>query len=589
MSRIHQLSPHLADLIAAGEVVERPASVVKELFENAVDAGATSVTVEIKNGGLTLIRVIDNGGGIASDDVARAFLRHATSKISVETDLEAIGTLGFRGEALAAISSVSRVELETRTEDESDGTRAVLDGGDIISIEPAARPRGTTITVRDLFFNTPARQKFMKTDRAEAAAVLQTVIRLALSRPDVAVRYIRDGEEELRTPGDGSDEACVYSALGREFSAGMLPLSLENEGVTARGFVSRVEALRGNRNYQFFFVNGRCIRSKTLQAALEQAYRNRMFTGRFPSCVIYLETGASRLDVNVHPSKTEIKFLFEKHVFDAVHYGALSALDGTETPLEISFDAPRETPRETAYRSPVERGKDFAVKSPVVGTYRAEPRDVNRALRYSPPVAPPRAYAEPDTQVAIETPKTPDFRVVGEALRTYIIVESGERLWLIDKHAAHERVHFDRLRSASPNPMPQALLEPIIIAPEDAETLLGSAELLTSLGFEVEDFGGGKLAVRQIPSDIEPQETESVLSEICTELGRGGDLTARRDEILASVACKAAIKSGKSSGEQELYELAGRVMRGEVRFCPHGRPVAFELTKSYIDKNFLRI
>ncbi|MDR0905172.1 MAG: DNA mismatch repair endonuclease MutL [Oscillospiraceae bacterium] len=578
MSKIIQLSAHLADLIAAGEVVERPASVVKELFENAVDAGATAVTVEIKNGGLTLIRVVDNGSGIASDDVARAFLRHATSKIATEADLEAIGTLGFRGEALAAISSVSRVELETRTEDESDGTRAVLDGGDIISIEPAARPRGTTISVRDLFFNTPARQKFMKTDRAEAAAVLQTVIRLALSRPDITVRYIRDGEEELRTPGDGSTEACVYSALGREFSAGMLPLTLENEGVTARGFISKVEALRGNRNYQFFFVNGRCIRSKTLQAALEQAYRNRMFTGRFPSCVIYLETGASRLDVNVHPSKTEIKFLFEKHVFDAVHYGALSALDGTETP------------RETAYHPPVERGTDFAVKSPVVGTYRPAPRDVNRGLRYEPPAAPsPRFYPEPDAQVAIETPKTPDFRVVGEAMRTYIIVESGETLWLIDKHAAHERVHFDRLRSESPNPMPQSLLEPIIITPEDAETLLDSAELLTSLGFEVEDFGGGKLAVRQIPSDIEPAETESVLSEICTELGRGGDFSARRDEILASVACKAAIKSGKNSGEQELYELAGRVMRGEVRFCPHGRPVAVDITKTFIDKNFKRI
>ena len=628
MSRITQLSAHLADLIAAGEVVERPASVIKELFENSVDAGATSVMIEIKNGGLTMMRVTDDGSGIAADDVELAFLRHATSKISTATDLEAIGTLGFRGEALAAISSVSRVELETRTQSADIGVRIVLDGGVVVQTEPSGRPRGTTITVRDLFFNTPARQKFMKTDRAESSAILQTVTKLALSRPDVAVRYVRDGSEELRTPGDGNTEACVYSALGRDFAAGMLAFELESEGVTAHGFVSKVEAARGNRNAQHFFVNGRSVKSRTLQAALEQAYRNRMFSGRFPACVVFVELGAGRLDVNVHPSKTEIKFLFEKHVFDAVHYGALSALDGGAV-RSISADIPVQTPeiasRETfsppekpsytprwtpgnprdataspiampradyslpTYTQSVLQNTTLPVRSPAVSTYTTF--ESVKAVDIS-------ADDEPDDnttpmQIPTETltveSTLPDFRVVGEAMLTYIIVECGDTLWLIDKHAAHERIHFDRLRSEEPNVMPQALLDPVIISTTDPAALLESSELLETLGFSVEDFGGGKLAVRQIPSDIDAFDVEGVLSEICTELTRGGDLTKRRDEILASVACKAAIKSGKSSAEGELYELAGRVLGGEVQYCPHGRPVAFRMTKSFIDKSFLRI
>ena len=636
MSRIQKLPPHLADLIAAGEVVERPASVIKELFENSVDAGATSISVEINNGGMTMMRVTDNGIGIPAEDVELAFLRHATSKLATASDLEAIGTLGFRGEALAAISSVSRVELITRTESATDGVRVVLEGGEVVVSEPFARPRGTTITVRDLFYNTPARQKFMKTDRAEASAILQAVVRLALSRPDIAVRYVRDGNEELRTTGDGSHEGCVYSALGRDFSAGMLPFELTNEGVRAHGFASKVEALRGNRNNQFFFVNGRAIKSKSLQAALEQAYRNRMFAGRYPSCVIYIELGTSNLDVNVHPSKTEVKFLFEKHVFDAVHYGTLSALDGIAGTQHRQADAPR-TPT-VQHQEPRQQLNLGLPPLPITGDTRPAPpqfavrnRDsAPRAVGYAPPrdtayTASPRsaplpirepslnvyatqyepqtrnegaehntdaARAEPlpyDYRQDHEPAAPPEFRVIGEAMLTYIVVECGESLWLIDKHAAHERIHFDRLRAEAYAPMMQSLLAPIIIAPEEPEALLENAELLETLGFSVEDFGGGKLAVRQIPEDINVTDTESVLSDICRELTRGGDFTARRDEVLASVACKAAIKSGSSLTERELYTLAESVMRGDVKFCPHGRPVAFEMTKSFIDKSFKRI
>ena len=626
MNRIVQLSSHLADLIAAGEVVERPASVIKELFENSVDAGATSVTVEIKSGGLELIRVTDNGSGIAADDVPLAFLRHATSKISTATDLESISTLGFRGEALAAISSVSRIELETATEG-AEGVRITLEGGDVTLIEPSGRPRGTTITVRDLFYNTPARQKFVKTDRAESSAALQTMIRLALSRPDVAVRYVRDGSEELRTHGDGNAEACVYSVLGRETATDLVSFATEHDGVVARGFVSKVEALRGNRNQQFFFVNGRSIKSKTLQAALEQAYRNRQFTGRFPACVIYIEVGAARLDVNVHPSKTEIKFLFEKHVFDAVHYGSKTALDGAlgitsipvSTPAPMLADVPP-LPKRTPSAPPTHVSDEPFITTPNVTTgysnsYRkpaiipilpvrepdifpygnsaapvpqieiASEPDIAIEAEIEIPPAPPNE----DVQEHIKKPATPEFRLIGEALRTYIIVESDERLWLIDKHAAHERIHFDRLRSAAYEPMPQALLDPIIISPQDPATLLDSADMLESLGFSVDDFGNGNIAVRQIPSDIEAWDTEGVLSDISRELSRGGDTSARRDEILASVACKAAIKSGKNLTERELSALAARVMSGEVRHCPHGRPVSFEMTKTFIDKNFLRI
>ena len=602
MSIIRKLPQQLADMIAAGEVVERPSSVVKELFENAADAGARAITVEIKSGGLTYIRVSDNGLGIASDDVQNAFLRHATSKISSAGDLESILTLGFRGEALAAISSVSRVELLTRSAGENEGTHIRLEGGTVLSQNTAARAVGTTITVRDLFFNTPARQKFVKSDRAEASAISAAVARLALSRPDISVRYVRDGVEELRTAGDGRMDSCVYAVLGREFSLGAIEMLSENEDVIASGYISKISALRGNRNQQFFFVNGRCVRSKTLQAALEQAYRNRMFSGCFPACVIYIEIGAGRLDVNVHPAKTEIKFLFEKHVFDAVYHGTSAALDGDDRPQPIVVvnDAPVVTERPSGltteafmkWDSPVSE-----VNAPPYVPVRSGAQTLFEPLLKGKAAAIYETETQntqiPDDVVNVQSEiyETPELRVIGEALGTYIIVESGGSLWLIDKHAAHERVHFDKLRSGEYDPMPQMLLEPIIVNPggDGAELLLESAELLTQLGFEIGDFGGGKVAVRQIPTAIEQQDAESALTEICTELGRGGDMTRRRDEIYASVACKAAIKAGRQSNGGELRELARRVMSGEVRQCPHGRPVAVELAKSFIDKSFKRV
>ncbi|MDR3277312.1 MAG: DNA mismatch repair endonuclease MutL, partial [Oscillospiraceae bacterium] len=583
ISRIIELSPHVADLIAAGEVAERPASVVKELLENSIDAGAAAVTVEIRNGGATSIRVSDDGGGIAREDVRRAFLRHATSKLRDAEGLEAIGTLGFRGEALAAIAAVSRVELLTRAAGENEGTRLMLDGGKVVEESPAARPEGTAITVRDLFYNTPARLKFMKTDRAEGAGVSAAVIRCALSHPEVSVRYIRDGKEELHTPGDSRLDSCVYSAAGREFAAGLLSVSAENDGVAVTGFITKISALRGNRNHQFFFVNGRFVKSKTMQAALEQAYKNSMFTGRFPACVLYLTVPAGTVDVNVHPAKTEVKFLFEKQVFDCVYYAALSALAEDAPPIQAAGCSPIQaaaaaSESESEFAPPARTQRDAlpgaAAREPVfnsggfVSRVPSFPERTSSAPVRDGTAAPYRA----DGTRAILPPE-PAYRVIGETLGTYILVEAGESLWLIDKHAAHERIHFDRLKNEPKEVMAQSLLTPVAasLGGEDAALLLENAELLGRMGFLIESFGENAVAARQIPSDIDLGDAESALAGICAALRAGGlDEDARRDEIFASVACKAAIKSGRSSEPRELEALAGRVMRGEVRYCPHG-------------------
>jgi DNA mismatch repair protein MutL len=328
MPKINILSPFVADLIAAGEVVERPASVVKELFENAVDAGARNITVEIRSGGSEYIRVTDDGCGMAPEDAGVAFLRHATSKLRDERGLEAIGTLGFRGEALAAIGSVARVELLTRERGAESGTRVLLEGGDILDMGEFGCPEGTTLIVRGLFFNTPARQKFMKSDRSEGTACAAAALHGALGHPELSVRCIRDGKEEFFTPGDGRAESCAYSLLGRETAASLLPVAVDDGGLAVTGFVSSPAAGRGSRAHQYFFCNGRVIKSQLLQAAVEQAYKNTLLTGRFPACVVYVSLGFGAVDVNVHPAKTEVKFSDEKRVFDAVHYAVRGALDG---------------------------------------------------------------------------------------------------------------------------------------------------------------------------------------------------------------------------------------------------------------------
>jgi len=625
MTKINILSPHVADMIAAGEVVERPASVIKELVENAFDAGAKNVTVELHNGGATFIRVTDDGGGMSPEDAGVAFLRHATSKLRDERGLEAIGTMGFRGEALAAISAVSHIELLTRERGAKTGTRVVLTAGDIQEMDEFGCPEGTSMTVRDLFYNTPARLKFLKSDRSEASACLLAALHCALARPAVSVRCIRDGKEEFFSPGDGREESCVYSLLGRDTASTLLSLAGESTGVAVGGFTSSPAAGRGSRAQQYFFCNGRFIKSALLQAAVEQAYKNTLLTGRYPACVIYLTLSFGSVDVNVHPAKTEVKFSDEKEVYDAVYCAVRSALEGEGRAAEGALSPGTKKvsePRADFYRAMT--AEQFRRDGRAAAPSTAAPRPSSQSLpcqregtrpqaaegfpasrpasslrqpevfyQTSPashPVPPVSAAAIPESPAA---PEAPSFRLIGEALDTYIIVQSGEDILLIDKHACHERMIFDRLKTQSREIMAQTLLVPVTLTPsaEDAEILEKNGALLTELGFEIEPFGDTAYAVRAVPADMDAGDVPAAVEEICEKFRRNPSLTAdgARDEILHTVACKAAIKAGWKTDPRELSRLAEAVVSGRVKYCPHGRPVAVTLTKNELEKKFKRI
>ena len=632
MPHIQQLDSHVADLIAAGEVVERPASVVKELMENAIDAGADKLTVEIQHGGMALIRVTDNGCGIAPEETATAFLRHATSKLRTEYDLEAIGTLGFRGEALAAISAVSRVELLTRTQAHELGCALSLEGGAVVSQEEAGCPLGTTMVVKDLFYNTPARLKFMKKDSAEGAACFAMVQRVALSHPEVGVKFLRDGKQELLTPGDGQLKSALYAVLGRDMALGFTPVKGSGEEMSVTGFVSLPTCCRGSRGYQHFFVNGRYVKSRTMMAALEEAYANQKMVGKFPGCVLHLTTKLNAVDVNVHPTKQEVKFGSDKKVFDAVYYAVKSTLEADRTrPSAVAESpAPRLIPRQTVDTvTPNQTSlplRDTAAPRtaapcvpPVVNIPTVRPATAPAPVRsqpakpaYVPPVrmeepAPVSKPAEekpvPPEPVPVPAPPPPPpepqpqleeepWRLAGEVLNTYIIVEQGDKVLLIDKHAAHERMNFDRLKAAGYRPMVQSLLTPVVFTPpaEEGAALLSHLPLLGRFGFEAEDFGGGALIVRSAPSDVAAGEIPDLLLELAGKLLTCGtaDPEAARDALLHTMACKAAIKGGQKNDRAELEKVAKAVMAGEVKYCPHGRPVAIELTRGQLEKRFGR-
>lgn len=607
MSVINILSPHVADLIAAGEVVERPASVVKELMENAIDAGARNIAVEIKNGGMGLVRVTDDGCGMSPEGAGVAFLRHATSKLRDERGLEGIATLGFRGEALAAISAVSHIELTTRERGAETGTRVLLTAGDIDEMGPAGCPEGTALAVRDLFYNTPARLKFMRSDRAEGSACVAAALRCALGRPEISVRMVRDGEEAFFSPGDGQIRSAVYSLLGRDNAMNFLECAGEGDGVSVKGYVSAPHAGRGNRAMQFFFLNGRAFRSATLQAALEQAYKNTLLTGRFPACVLYISLGFHKVDVNVHPTKMEVRFTEEKKVFDAVYATVRAALEesiGRNTAeIRLSPTTRRAAePRADFYKTMTaaeyrESGLAEKAEKPAPRPAYAQ-SSLSLPLRHDAPAyQPSRLVPRPEIlrEKPTETPKpapkpeTPDYRVIGEALDTYILVETGDALLLIDKHACHERIRFDRLKAGLGAESSQTLLTPVTWSPGagDAELLERNQALLEEAGFELERFGDDGVIVRAVPMDLQGGEV-AALEEIVEALKRGR-MDDRRDEILHTVACKAAIKAGSRSDPRELETLAARVVGGEIRYCPHGRPVAVRLTKAELDKQFKRI
>ena len=647
MPKIQQLSPHVANLIAAGEVVERPASAVKELLENAVDAGASKVTIEIRDGGMTFLRVTDNGCGMSAEDARTAFLRHATSKLRSEEDLAAIGTMGFRGEALAAIASVSRIDLMTKTAGSLSGVKLHLEAGRITEEAEAGCPDGTTILVRDLFFNTPARMKFMKSDTVEGSRVAASVQLQALAHPEVAIQFIRDGKQVLSTPGTGGLQAAMYCVFGRD-CAKMVSVESRWEGYTLTGYVSLPTDARPSRSMQTFFVNDRPVKSKLLISALEEAYRNQIMVGKFPACVLHLHLPASAVDVNVHPAKTEVKFLSEKAVFDCVHYGVLGALNKKPDRPQVQFKsagsdtAPPAPPASPATpmgrgQAPAAASKPEPKKEPFFRTMNAEeykafsaalqdapkpkqpaaaaaarkiPKPDNMPLREfvmlpqlhedkpepvptpakSPQPVPPAPEVE---QTALEMPPEAPWRMVGELYNTYILVEQGEDAFLIDKHAAHERILFEKLKANQEAISAQSLLQPIPVRlnPAAAGELLNSTALLEELGFEIEEFGENTLLLRQIPMDLSPEAAAEAIETLADDLlsGRRESRDTVRDTLLHTVACKAAIKAGWKNDEKELLAVAQAVMaREELKYCPHGRPICVSLSKKQLEKQFKR-
>ena len=668
MPKIIQLSTHVANLIAAGEVVERPASVVKELLENAVDAGASKVTVEIKDGGMTYLRVTDNGCGMAPEDAKTAFLRHATSKLRTAEDLAAISTCGFRGEALAAIASVSRIDLLTKTPSSISGISIQLEAGDVLEESEAGCPDGTTIIVRDLFFNTPARMKFMKSDTVEGTRVTAAVQMQALAHPAVAFRMIRDGKEVLSTPGTGKLSDAVYCVYGRE-CARMAKVDSRWEQYSLAGFVSKPTDARPSRALQTFFVNGRPVKSRLLISALEEAYRNQIMVGKFPACVLHLNLPANMVDVNVHPAKTEVKFLNEKAVFDCVHYGVLGALNQTTDRPDVQF---KKTPPITGTPNPgplpegavskadwgsvpksngtpsapaghlpqrgrqenffrtmsTEEYKTFSTaiqdapqpkKEAAIATAAKVEQVAVPVLRENiirPTVTPkpeiklpplpvePKFVPKPEPvpvveepeqveQVELEMPREIPWRMVGELYNSYIIVEQGEEAYLIDKHAAHERILFEKLKANQVKISSQTLLQPIPVrlSPSAAGELLANKEMLDELGFEIDEFGDNTILLRQIPMDLDADHAAEAIESMAADLlsGRQEKKDTVRDEILHTVACKAAIKAGWKNDEAELLAVAKEVMaREDLKYCPHGRPICITLSKKQLEKQFKR-
>ena len=673
MPKIIQLSPHIANLIAAGEVVERPASVVKELLENAVDAGASKVTVEIRDGGMTFLRVTDNGCGMAAEDARTAFKRHATSKLRTAEDLAAIGTMGFRGEALAAIASVSRIDLMTKTAGSICGVSLRLEAGEILEESEVGCPEGTTIIIRDLFFNTPARMKFMKSDTVEGGRVAAAVQMQALAHPEVAFQFLRDGKQVLSTPGNGGLQAAVYCIYGRE-CAQMVQVDSRWEQYSLTGYVSKPTDARPSRALQTFFVNNRPVKSKLLIAALEEAYRNQIMVGKFPACVLHLTLPAHAVDVNVHPAKTEVKFLSEKAVFDCVHYGVLGALNKQVDRPQVQFqhppssgndlrttapqlpakpapapgasmkapapvtapkkepffrtmtteeyktfstalkDAPQ--PRQEAAAatlSKIERPASLPVRETVIlpqarkeapamppHVEKAAPKDAETPVLPKPDAAPqPPVVTAPlqeeplMEQTALEMPPEQTWRMVGELYNSYIIVEQGDEAFLIDKHAAHERILFEKLKANQEKISSQSLLTPIPVrlSPSAAAELLANQDMLDELGFEIDEFGENTVLLRQIPMDLSPDDAADALETLAADLlsGRREKKDTVRDELLHTVACKAAIKAGWKNDEAELLAVAKEVMaREDLKYCPHGRPICVTLSKKQLEKQFKR-
>lgn len=659
MPRINVLPKNIADLIAAGEVVERPSSVIKEFVENSIDAGAKKITVEIQNGGKTYMRVTDDGCGIDREDVRKAFISHATSKISSVSDLDSISTLGFRGEALASVCAVSKVDLMTATADSDTGTRYIIEGGEEKYIDDVGSPVGTTLVVKDLFYNIPARLKFLKKDVQEGNYVATILERIALSNPGIAFKFIRDGKIAFQTPGDGNLKSAIYAVFGKEFTSQLLPVESEMNGIKVHGFITKPTAGRGSRSMQTFFVNGRFVKSVVFLTALENAYKNSIMIGKYPACVLFVDMPYETVDVNVHPAKTEVRFFDEKRVFESIYNSALSALNADRTRPQAIFSQAK------IFTKPAEKGEQLNFKdvTPVVKT---EPQRSFVIKEFGNPVtgeedkvrAPEKnepkqldflkdSYFKPQVKiineaeikkpqqekvttnvVVTETHKeenipeednkindvaivfdkpiekqvsavtervntTPDYKYIGEAFNTYLIAEIENKIIFIDKHAAHERILFEKFKKQSAGES-QMMLLPVSVnlSADEYSAVIDNLELLESAGYDVTDFGDRCVKVSACPPELVNENLSEIITEIAGYLSNNikSLMPEKLDWIYHSMACRAAVKAGNFTSSYEAEKFVGTVLADDnIRYCPHGRPVLIEMTKREIEKQFGRI
>ncbi|MCM1007206.1 MAG: DNA mismatch repair endonuclease MutL [Ruminococcus flavefaciens] len=657
MPSINLLSQEISELIAAGEVIERPCSVIKELVENSIDSGARHITVEIKNGGTTYMRVTDDGCGMSFDDVPKAFLRHATSKISSKEDLDNILTLGFRGEALASVAAVSRVEVMTKQKDETYGTLYNIEGSVESFHDKGGCPDGTTIIIRELFYNVPARRKFLKKDITESNAVSQILQKITMSHPDIAFKFIRDNRVEFNSSGDEELFSAVYAVYGRDFARDLINVEYEYSGIRVNGFTVKPLYSKNNRSFQNFFVNGRYVRSKLCSAALENAYENMIMTGKFPACIMMIELPPASMDVNIHPTKAEVRFTDEKTVSDAIFFAVKNALmnDGliyefelkprqdwrqqviepeemqqqeflftpvseieqtekklfadenkiSSAPVQINSvtnEIPAEKPEipqytgknelpETAFEHNVERKPAIEIKP------EPEPENVE-GFQYLSTKSFEEIKPEPQPQELekkqSEWTEKPKIKVIGEAFGVYIIAETEDKnMVMIDKHAAHERIIFERLKSRNCRQYSQMLMNGIkvLLTGDEFSALEANTELLADMGFVFDFSERPCVKATAVPTFIMELDIEEIISEIAENLRlhRHDPQSHTLDDMLHTVACKSAIRGNDKNSAAELQSLAEQVYNDErIRHCPHGRPVMFTMTKSNIEHQFGR-
>ena len=653
MGLINVLDKHVAELIAAGEVVERPASVIKELVENSIDAGAKNITVEIKNGGTTFMRVADDGCGIQREDVKIAFLRHATSKVKYENDLDSISTLGFRGEALASICAVSRLQLITRNINEEEGTSYIIEGGEEVSLDEAGCPVGTTFIIRDLFYNIPARAKFLKKDVAEGNAVSNVIDKTALSHPEIAFTYIKDGKQVLKTFGDGKLLSAIYAVFGKDFANGMIPVDYQLDGIKVYGYVSKPINSRPNRNMLNFFINGRYVKTKTGIVAVEEAFKGSIMVGKFPSCVLNMELPYEMIDVNVHPAKIEVRFINERPVFDTIYHAVKSALMKNDSRKQATFKKEtafndikkfnpfnnaeailNSTPKEKTDTQPVsvkptpkpaEKKDDFNPFENIIFTQR--PKQITKPKIEDVKVSDskksfiieekpikeitiePKPIIDEKPVIQQEVIKTEEksepvplikqdevfIRYIGEAFNTYIIAEKNNKeILLVDKHAAHERMIYEKLKAEKAGAFSQMLLQPVTVTLDKSEYIsaISNLDIFSECAFEVEDFGNSTVIVRSIPQYIDVADVNDCIVEMAEHMASGKNdvYSEKMDWFYHNVACRSAIKAGNKSTVQELVDIIKKLEENpQLKYCPHGRPICIVMTKNEIEKQFGRV